>query len=221
MTEIISAEETCRGVAEKPCRSCQSAMPLAANKCVKCSSVQNWERYLGLSGSILGLLVALVSVSAFALPIVKNVLSGPPKAKPSLSVVSNYSERELAVAVGNGGRSSAVIKYVIIDVETKVRSGVPIAKTVRMNFRARMDDIAPSERIIKPNEIKLYVMGMFPEDRDGVLASKEVRANLRGKDDLRCTVAAIFTGLDGGDVPYIANIRCSEIWLLLEGAAGE
>src|SRR6266852_3971970 len=52
-------QDACTPAAQKLCRSCKFPMPVDANKCTKCSSLQNWRRYLDNSSIVLSLLVAL------------------------------------------------------------------------------------------------------------------------------------------------------------------
>src|SRR5829696_6773442 len=72
--------------AEKLCRACKLPMPAGANKCTKCSSLQNWRRYLDMSGLVLSLLVALTSVLAFAIPIWKETFT-PKVARPTATLL--------------------------------------------------------------------------------------------------------------------------------------
>lgn len=57
-----------RGIGGK-CKFCREALREGATRCPACGSFQNWRRHLTLSATVLSLLVALVSVSALALPV--------------------------------------------------------------------------------------------------------------------------------------------------------
>jgi len=57
------------------CRFCHSEISHGASKCVVCGSFQNWRRHLQFSSTVLSLLVALVSVTALATPLLINVLT--------------------------------------------------------------------------------------------------------------------------------------------------
>jgi hypothetical protein len=52
----------------KSCRICARPIPLAAVKCADCFSYQDWRSGLGVSTTVLSMLVALVSVVAAATP---------------------------------------------------------------------------------------------------------------------------------------------------------
>jgi len=49
---------------------CKKEIPNGAIKCVHCDSFQNWRRYINFSNTLISLLVALISVSALATPII-------------------------------------------------------------------------------------------------------------------------------------------------------
>jgi ribosomal protein L40E len=50
----------------KNCKVCASEIPLAASKCVKCGSYQNYRRYFEFGNSTIALLIALISVISLA-----------------------------------------------------------------------------------------------------------------------------------------------------------
>lgn len=60
----------------KKCLVCKQGIDEKAIKCAKCGSFQNWRRHVKLSGAILSLLVALVSVSGLAIPIILESIRG-------------------------------------------------------------------------------------------------------------------------------------------------
>jgi hypothetical protein len=58
------------------CVVCREPIKLGARKCVHCDSPQGWMRYLGVSTTILALLIALISVSQSALPVFLKIAEG-------------------------------------------------------------------------------------------------------------------------------------------------
>jgi len=58
------------------CIYCCAQLPVEAVRCSSCGAFQNWRRHLSLSGNVLALLVALVSVSALTLPVFIDSLRG-------------------------------------------------------------------------------------------------------------------------------------------------
>ncbi|WP_165184980.1 hypothetical protein [Caulobacter soli] len=112
----------------KPCRACCYDMPAKANKCVKCSSLQDWQRYLTFSSSILALLTALVSVSTFAIPIWKSAFA--PSIVPFISV-NRMNLDSFLVSIGNDGASPMAIKDFFLELRGQgdLRITVPLQVT--------------------------------------------------------------------------------------------
>ncbi|WP_304166765.1 hypothetical protein [Phenylobacterium aquaticum] len=61
---------------ETVCRVCREPIKPGAEKCIHCSSSQGWQRHLGLTSSVLALLIALISVSQSAAPVLVRVYQG-------------------------------------------------------------------------------------------------------------------------------------------------
>jgi hypothetical protein len=57
------------------CSVCREPIKIGSKKCVHCDSFQDWRRNLGLSSSVLALLVALVSVVSIAAPMLKETFA--------------------------------------------------------------------------------------------------------------------------------------------------
>ena len=60
----------------KACRICARPIPVEAKKCADCLSYQDWRSSLGVSTTVLSMLVALVSVVAAATPGFVSLLAG-------------------------------------------------------------------------------------------------------------------------------------------------
>jgi len=56
------------------CTTCGEEIAASARKCIHCDSYQDWRRYFVFSQSVLALLVALVSVTAVAGPVIRDLL---------------------------------------------------------------------------------------------------------------------------------------------------
>lgn len=88
------------------CRQCKSSIPIGARICKECKSYQDWRGSLGLSATVLALLVALLSVSSSTIPVISRYIS------PDINVsFSNAFVREgiLYFVVTNTGRKAAVL----------------------------------------------------------------------------------------------------------------
>ncbi|HEX8620951.1 MAG TPA: hypothetical protein VF718_03200 [Allosphingosinicella sp.] len=125
----------------KPCRACWHPMPKPANKCTKCGSVQDWQRYLNFSGTVLGLLVALISVLTFAIPIWTRVIV-PKAPRPSAVLVEVDNGGRSTFAVSNAGTAPAAVEHILVS------RGDGVAKF-------DLTGLGPGERVIQPNDVKL------------------------------------------------------------------
>jgi hypothetical protein len=117
-------------------------MPEQANKCTQCGSVQNWERYLGFSGTILGLLVALISVLTFALPIWSGLII-PRAARPSAVLVEVDDSGRATFTVSNGGTAPAAIEQIVVG------RGDGVAEF-------DLGGLPGSERVVQPNDVRIF-----------------------------------------------------------------
>jgi hypothetical protein len=128
----------------KPCRACCSPMPVAANKCTKCGGVQNWQRFLGASGTILSLVVALISILSFAVPIWITTFT-PKVARPEAALVDVDDQGIATVVVSNHGTASVAIEDMLLGTGDAVLS---------FDFSG----VSSGDRIVKAGEIRLYSM---------------------------------------------------------------
>ena len=58
------------------CVHCHSSISPGAPRCAECGGYQNWRRHLTLSATVLSLLVALISVSGLAIPLILDAVRG-------------------------------------------------------------------------------------------------------------------------------------------------
>lgn len=114
--------ETCRAagleppaaVPSKRCRACGWPMPASASRCKECDGFQDWRRHLSFSATTLSLLVALVSVSAYAAPLLGKALS-PPADDLHVQLVScSNAEAVVQLAVSNLGERAGAVRTVTI-----------------------------------------------------------------------------------------------------------
>jgi hypothetical protein len=125
----------------KPCRACWHPMPKPANKCTGCGSVQDWQRYLNFSGTVLGLLVALISVLTFAIPIWTRVIV-PKAPRPSAVLVEVDKGGRSTFAVSNAGTAPAAVEQILVS------RGEGVAMF-------DLTGLGPGERVIQPSDVKL------------------------------------------------------------------
>src|SRR6266704_1487409 len=113
----MSTEETKsdNGSSDKnlvPCLVCREAIHKGALKCIHCDSYQGWlSRRLNFSSTMLSLLVALVSVSAFAIPIIRTSLN--PDADIRATVVGSQ-DNFIQLVVTNVGSRTGTFQWAAI-----------------------------------------------------------------------------------------------------------
>ena len=102
----------------KPCKVCGELIKKNALKCVHCASYQDWHAKLGAGSSILGVLVAVVSVLAVAVPILINTFCLK-NASMSLTFQGADDKTIQILASNVGSRPGSVNRYAMLDVEMK------------------------------------------------------------------------------------------------------
>jgi len=99
---------------ERPCKLCRRPIPTGARLCAICGSYQNWLGGISRSGLVLSLLVALVSVSAVALPIFRTAL------RPARSEVRKvdyyYTDTGVSILLENKGSKHGFVSSCKMDV---------------------------------------------------------------------------------------------------------
>jgi uncharacterized membrane protein len=85
----------------KPCNVCGEAIKLAARKCIHCESYQDWHADIGMSSTVLSLLIALISVLTISVPVVRNALT--PKNSNLEYSYQGTASKVITVLVANTG----------------------------------------------------------------------------------------------------------------------
>src|SRR5262249_50643423 len=126
----------------KPCVVCREPIRRSARKCIHCDSYQDWLRArLPVSTSVLSLLVALVTVSTAAVPVIEDAIK-PRNSNLSFSFqgADDYSLAVIAsnqgVRPGTVGQSAGLSmsgrlhvplnRYISQQEETRIGSGVAV-----------------------------------------------------------------------------------------------
>ena len=94
------------------CVVCREEIKQDAKKCIHCDSYQDFRRWINISSVVLSLMIALLSVTAVTLPVLKDFML-PPDAELNFSLVEKYDDYTwFRIAVSNSGTKAAVIKAV-------------------------------------------------------------------------------------------------------------
>lgn len=106
---------------KKLCRICCEPIAVGARKCIHCDSFQDWRGNLGVSATVLSLLVALVSVLTASAPILTKTLT--PERSDVAFAFQGANSDYLTLLVSNAGRRPASITHALL--VDKDRNGSP------------------------------------------------------------------------------------------------
>ncbi len=101
----------------KPCRVCGEDIKLAARKCIHCDSWQDWRGDVGVSTTILSLLIALFSVTTALLPAVDDYMR-PDDSSFKFSF-QRVSESGFSIFVSNEGKMPGTVGPAVIYLSDK------------------------------------------------------------------------------------------------------
>jgi hypothetical protein len=149
----------------KDCIVCKESIKQGAQKCVNCDSFQDWRRYFSFGTVVLSLLVALFSVLAVAVPIIKSTLT-PHRSDLRFSFLS-YEPKLIKIVCSNVGNRAAILKEAKLYINQDGKEKHPV-KTLMWE---RTDPIIrPNEsRVISfyiiLNEVRQYLPRRSPSDK--------------------------------------------------------
>jgi hypothetical protein len=93
----------------KPCKVCGEAIKFAARKCIHCDSYQDWHAEIGMSSTMLSLLIALLSVLTISVPVVRDALT-PAVSNLKFSYQGTAS-KIITVLIANTGIRTGTVRY--------------------------------------------------------------------------------------------------------------
>ena len=103
---------------QKLCRTCAQSIPVLAKKCAQCGDFQDWRSYLGMSTTVLSLLVALVSVSSQAIPLILKA-SKPESSAKIRATLQGSDGFLLTILATNTGQLTGGINIVYISAKNR------------------------------------------------------------------------------------------------------
>lgn len=104
---------------EVECIVCKEKIRRGAQKCIKCSSFQNWRRHFDFSALILSILTALISVSTTAFTVLHFVISD--RSDPRFSILT-FQPDKIEIESYNVGNRAAILRNVNI---SQIKNGIP------------------------------------------------------------------------------------------------
>jgi hypothetical protein len=129
--------------AQTLCSTCFEPIDERAKKCIKCDSYQDWRRHLNLSSSVLALLVALVSVLALAVPILKPILeTKDSELEVRFQAVAN---NHVFFLVTNSGNRAGSVAELTLNFSRRETDSNIVAQRVAWRFPIVPAVVAPGE----------------------------------------------------------------------------
>jgi ribosomal protein L40E len=119
---------------QKFCKQCYKTIPKEARLCSHCNSYQDWRSWFSISGTVLALLTALVSVLGIATPAIIKVLHTP-KSNAVLQAPSLDGTMLRIVATNSGDAPASLVRARI--------AGDYLAGATKIRLRNDGDAIIP------------------------------------------------------------------------------
>ncbi len=147
----------------KRCTVCAEPINKDASKCIHCQSDQNWKSRLGLSSSILSLLVALVAVIGAVGPIIVKTFT--PEDSRLISSFQGADQGRIRLLISNTGTRPGSIKpggWITLPNGKQQAIGMTLPT-------------APNERVVEPGKSSLTSFAVLPtiQSADGLFATRK------------------------------------------------
>jgi hypothetical protein len=187
----------------KLCRDCKSPMPADANKCVPCGAFQGASRYLTFSNSVLSLLVALVSVAAFAIPAISNALRPAAVDQPSATFIV-AENGAVTIQAANNGDATAVLKSADLVFDLNLGG----ATLVPLEFLG----LTPGDRAIGPHANRVF-QARIPADKLDLASAMFPPGPWAARNvilDQQCYLAVTFVGVKGDQRTLRTPLDCKK-----------
>jgi hypothetical protein len=169
---------------------CAEPIKLNARKCVHCESYQDWFSNLGLSATILSLLVALLSVLSTTVPVLKDALT--PKNSKLIFSVQGADDKYVSVLASNEGLRAGSVQAAGVHVK-----GKPIGPLF----------------MGEPKQLAAQIV----EAGKSVLIDFHTRPILEDVGRVEdCAVSVHATNFDGTSAAKLVPVDCSKILLFIQ-----
>jgi hypothetical protein len=172
------------------CSICKHEMPVGAVKCVECGSYHNWRRFLGMGSTVLGLLVALVSVLAFAIPIWNETLV-PKKMKPHVVLMNVADDGSAIFSISNAGTAPGALQLMAIGRDKIVA-----------NFD--LSALYAGDALLEPGESQIKRLYLTTAPSEESLALEDIMRMFRSKS--ACIMQAFFIDVNGQRIKVDVDI---------------
>lgn len=198
------------------CLVCKSAIEDGASKCVHCNSFQNWRRFLGMSGTILSLLVALISVSAVTIPPVFELFEDK-NAYPDVEMIGSLDGTLDHAVLFNSGQKPVIFSGARVLISNLPWSPSLVSEDVediRFFVVELSFSMSPEERLLNPGEtqvVKLENGAIYSDDADGLTARDYLKQSVNKMGLEYCKIEASFRGLNGAEFRALDFQQCEFI----------
>jgi hypothetical protein len=187
----------------KPCKVCGEEIKKTARKCIHCDSYQDWRGSVSLSQTVLALLIALISVTTSAIPVLRDSLF----------------TKNAAIRVAFEGANDKVITFLVSNIGTRPGS---ISRTMTLLLPTEQGDlfvtllsseeVNSSAILLEQNKSLLLHFIYSPKDQNRAFPTAIARNDLYKtiKNDL-CNLTGEGTDFLAEVHPINLRVKCSEI----------
>lgn len=128
----------------QPCVVCREPIKVGARKCIHCNSPQGFTRHLGMSSTVLALLIALISVLQSALPVLITTIEGK-HTNLRLNLLSAENTTAVFLATNSGNMPGRLGKVIVWKTReqpqpTNIRAA-PLPEGVILHEAQRVEDV--------------------------------------------------------------------------------
>lgn len=166
------------------CVVCKEKIKQSAIKCTHCDSYQNWRRHLGLSSSLLSIIVALFSVLTVFVTVITIAIKED-DSKIHFSVLNirggmlTYMEEPkrtfiVEIFVTNSGNAAGAIKSFFI----KLPGSDKYHDMVLTPKKNAVQNIAPTTLIIEPGKSEIVAAQLMTGDEKKMYSDFSIKAEM-------------------------------------------
>jgi hypothetical protein len=190
----------------KSCKVCAEEIKKAARVCIHCNNYQDWRAEIGISQSVLSLLVALLSVLTVAAPVLVSTFT--PKNSSFAFTFEAASASNIAVFIANSGSRSGVIRMPVRFAVTQL-NGKPVSMALSVTGASTAIFIDAGKSLL------LQLSPPADSGQTGTTLADFFATN--GKPDRieldggRCTLTFTVNDFQGVGSPKEEDVDCKEL----------
>jgi hypothetical protein len=188
----------------KNCTACYAQIDARAVKCATCGSMQNWQRFLPVSGTVLSSLVALFAVLTVLIPVIVQLAPKHP-APPTLAVI-RMDETGLVVSIGNSGPTPLIF----VSGGAYTATGYSSPDSVPIFYLFPRDRAATDGPVIKAGEFSIVHLAPV-RGSDRIFTQEMAMAKSVGAKGGTCVIVVAAKDVSDRMVFGRTSLNCSQL----------